>query len=85
LRLAARWHGFELTLDLLDVFARRDATNLDEIYTEDTVRPIVGGTPEDLVFLTDDRGRPAARRTSYNFPTAFQGPFEAVLGVHRSW
>ncbi|MEO8844068.1 MAG: hypothetical protein ABI591_04770 [Kofleriaceae bacterium] len=89
LRLAATYRRFEVTLDLFNLFDRRDATNLDTVYAGGAIHPIEGGTPEDLVFLrTDDGdspGRPATRSQTYAQATAFQAPFSAVLGVHRSF
>jgi hypothetical protein len=85
LRLGATWRGTDFTLDLFDLFDRRDATNLDSIYTGGNLHPIEGGTYEDLIFLRNDAGAPATRRTAYNVGTAFQGPFSAVLGVRRAF
>ena len=92
LRLGASWRGFDLTLDVFNLFDQRTVTNLDEIYTDGAVRPIDGGTPEDLVFLkhevVDAAGvtveqRPARRRPSYQLPAVFQTPISAVLGIRR--
>ncbi|HEU4727784.1 MAG TPA: hypothetical protein VFT22_07850, partial [Kofleriaceae bacterium] len=85
LRLAARWRGFTATLELVNVFDRREPTNLDEIYTGDAVRPIEGGSYADLVFLKTDAGTPASRRTAFQLPTAFQDPMQITLGVHRTF
>lgn len=82
-RLAARWRGFTATLDVFNLFDRRDVTNLDEVFTSDAVRPVEGGSYSDLVFLKTDTGAPARRRTSYQLPTAFQPPLAISLGVHR--
>jgi outer membrane receptor protein involved in Fe transport len=85
LRLAARWRGVTATLDVFNVFDRRDATNLDEVYSDDLVRPIEGGDAGDLVFLKDEGGAPARRRTAYQLPTAFQAPLAIALGVHKAF
>jgi hypothetical protein len=85
LRLAATWRGLTATLDIFNVFDRRDVTSEDEVYTEDTVRPISGGSASDLVFLKNDAGRPAQRRAGYRLPTAFQDPLSASLGVHKAF
>jgi outer membrane receptor protein involved in Fe transport len=85
LRLAARWAGFDVTLDVINLFDRRDPTNLDEIYTTDAVRPVVGGSPSDLVPLKTVDGGPARRLTSFQLPTAYQPPLSAVLGVHKAF
>jgi len=84
-RLAASWRHFDLTLDLFNLFDRRDATNIDQIYAGGAIAPIEGGTPEDLIFLKTASGTPAIRRTAYQVGTAFQSPFSAVLGVHRAF
>jgi hypothetical protein len=85
LGLAARWRGVLLSLDLQNVFDRRDITNLDETFTNDAVRPVEGGSYEDLVFLKNDLGRPARRRTAYRLPTAFQTPLSISLGIHNAF
>jgi hypothetical protein len=60
LRLAARWQGLTTTLDIINLFARREVTNLDETYADDS-RPIDGGSYEDLVFLKNATGAPPDR------------------------
>ncbi|MEJ7604431.1 MAG: TonB-dependent receptor, partial [Kofleriaceae bacterium] len=93
-RLGASWRGFDLTLDVFNVFDDRTATNLDEVYSDGALRPIVGGAAEDLVFLKHEvvetngatiEQRPASRRTTYQLPSAFQSPIAAVLGIHRAF
>ncbi len=82
-RLGARWRRVDFSLDLFNVFNRREPTNLDEIYAGQSVRPIVCGNLEDLVFLKTDSGTPAARRSGFALPTAFQSPISVVFGVHH--
>ncbi len=91
-RLAARWHGTDITLDVFNVFDRRDAVATSELYTSGAVRPIDGGTQEDLVFAKDENcgqesclASPAARRSSFGLPTAFQRPLSVTLGIHRAF
>lgn len=84
-RVAARYRRFDLTLDLFNLFDRRDATNVDSVYATGSLRPIDGGAPEDLVFLRTDDGSLARRRPAFQTGTAFQAPFAAVLGLHRSF
>ncbi|HET7505119.1 MAG TPA: hypothetical protein VFK02_29070 [Kofleriaceae bacterium] len=85
LRLAARWRGVTATLDLENLFDRREPTNLDEVYTADDVRPVEGGSYADLVFLKTTAGTPATRRTGFQLPTAFQDPLAITLGVHYAF
>jgi hypothetical protein len=85
LRLAARWRGFEATLEIANLFDRRVPTNLDETYTRDSVRPIDGGSYEDLVFLKNSAGRAARRQTAFQLPVEFQPPLSITLGVHRAF
>ena len=85
LRLAARVWGFDVALDVINLFDRREPTNLDEVYTGDPVRPVVGGTWSDLVLLKTVDGAPAHRLTSFQLPIAYQPPLSAVLGVHRAF
>jgi hypothetical protein len=83
-RLSATWHGVELTLDVFDLFDRRQATAVDPVYSNDFVDPIDGGTMSDLVYLRNELGSPATRSPSYGLPTAFASPFAVVLGAHAS-
>ena len=85
LRLAARWRGVTATLDVINLFDRRDATVLDEVYTSDSVRPIAGGTLGDLVFLKNSRGQAVTRRTAFQLPIAFQPPLSISLGLHKAF
>jgi hypothetical protein len=85
LHLAARLGGFDVTLDVINLFDRRAPTNLDEVYTDDAVRPVVGGSASDLVLLKTVDGAPARRLTSFQLPTAYQPPLSAVLGIHRAF
>ena len=85
LRIAARWRGVTVTLDVVNLFDRREVTNVDELYTTDEVRPIEGGTAADLVLLTNASGQPAVRRTAFQLPTAFQPPLSVTLGVHKAF
>jgi hypothetical protein len=85
LRVAARWRGLDVTLDLVNLFDRREVTNLDETYTDDSVRPIEGGSASDLVFLKNASGAPAHRRTAFQVPTAYQPPLSVTLGVHMAF
>ena len=89
MRIGAVWQGFEITLDLFNVFNRRDAIAVDEVYSggiiRRAIRPIDQGTPADLVFLKNADGTAAIRSPSYAAATAFQSPLSAVLGVHRAF
>ena len=85
LRLEAQWRGVLVTLEIFNVFDRRDTTNLDEVYSLDSVRPIQGGSTSDLVFLKNAAGAPATRSTAFQLPTAFQPPLSISLGVHTAF
>lgn len=85
LRLAARWRGFDATLDVFNLFDQRTVTNLDEVYSADAVRPISGGSASDLVFLHSDGGAPATRRTAFQLPIAYQSPLSVTLGIHKAF
>ncbi|HEX3757684.1 MAG TPA: TonB-dependent receptor [Kofleriaceae bacterium] len=85
LRLAARWSGVDFTLDVINLFDRRTVTDVDEIYTNDSVRPVIGGSASDLVFLQTVDGTPAHRLTSFQLPTAYQPPLSVTLGVHKAF
>lgn len=84
LRIAAAWRGFTATLEITNLFNRREATATDEIYTDDPVRPIQGGDAGDLLFLKTPSGQTVERRTSYQLPTAFQPPLSVALGIHKA-
>ncbi|MDX2088818.1 MAG: hypothetical protein SFX73_13255 [Kofleriaceae bacterium] len=84
-RVAASWRGFDLALDVLNVFDRGAASSVDEVYTSSFVRPIDGGRYEDVPFLKTTDGAPPGRRTAYGLPLAFQAPISAVLSLHRQF
>jgi len=84
-RVAARWGGTELTLDVFNVFDRTEATLVDEFYAGESVRPIIGGRTDDLVFLKNADGSAPRRRSGYGLPTAFQAPIGASLGLHHAF
>jgi hypothetical protein len=85
LRASALWQGFDITLDLFNVFNRREALTIDEAYAIGTIRPIDQGTLSDLVFLKNEDGTDATRRPSYAAATSFQPPLSVVLGVQRAF
>jgi hypothetical protein len=81
-RMSARWRGLEVTLDVFNVFNRREPTAIDEIYA-DSASPIVHGTREDLLWLKTEDGNEPFRNAHYAHATAFQSPLSAVLGIHQ--
>jgi hypothetical protein len=83
-RVAATWRGFTATLDLLNLFDQRPATQTNSFYSEGPVRGISGGSYSDLVFLRTTNGDPAERLPTYAVAQAYQSPFSVVLGVHRA-
>lgn len=85
LRLQSQWRGFDITLDLFNVFDRREAVASDEVYTRGSARPIDGGTLSDLVFLKNDDGSNVVRRPGYAVATTFQSPLSVVLGIQRAF
>jgi hypothetical protein len=84
-RLAALWRRLSITLDVQNVLDRRTPTTLDEVYTDDSARPVEGGSYDDLVFLKNAAGAPARRRTAFQQPTAYQPPLAVSLGVHLTF
>jgi hypothetical protein len=84
-RASAHWRGFDITLDLFNVFNRREALTIDESYAVGSIRPIDHGRLSDLIFLKNEDGTDATRRPSYATATSFQSPFSAVLGVQRTF
>ncbi|MDB4953535.1 MAG: hypothetical protein JWO36_1104 [Myxococcales bacterium] len=84
-RLAAKIRTFDLTLDVFNLFDRREPTNLDELYTIGPVSPIDGGSLEDLVFLKTSGGTAPTRRAGFSVPAAYQTPLSVTLGIHRAF
>jgi len=84
-RVAARWQGFDVTLDVFNAFDRGQATAVDELYTDAETRAIEGGGYEDLLWAKTTTGKEIGRRPAFGFPTGLQIPVSAVLGVHRSF
>ena len=65
-------------------------SNCDPVYSGGAIHPIEGGRSEDLVFLRsedpDSQTSFASQRSpGFQTGTAFQAPFSAVLGIHRSF
>jgi hypothetical protein len=85
LRLAARWRGVTATLDILNVFDRRDPTNVDELYSADAAGPITGGSYEDLVFLRTASGGAAHRQAAFQQPTDLVSPLSISVGIHKAF
>lgn len=84
-RVAARWRGLDITLDVFNAFDQATSTLVDEYYAQAIAHPIEGGSPEDLVFWKTPEGDTPRRRTAFGLPVAFQGPISAVLGVHHAF
>lgn len=53
---------------------------VDDTYTYDTVKPIEGGTKEQLAHLRNDAGAPVKVNPNFGKPTSFQAPFSAQVG-----
>jgi hypothetical protein len=85
IRIGAQWRGLDITLDLFNVFNRREAVGTEEVYARGTLRPIDGGTLADLPFLKTESGTEIQRRPGYAVATSFQAPLSAVLGVQRAF
>lgn len=85
LRLSALWRGLDITLDVFNVFHRREALGIDELYAEGAVQPIDRGTLSDLVFLKNEDGSEARRNPSYGVGTSYQSPLSVVLGVRHAF
>ena len=83
-RVAARWRGTDFTVDVFNLFDRRTPTNLDEVYASGDVRPIVGGSEEDLLWLKAGT-MPARRRTAFRLPFSYQPPIAVAVGIHRAF
>jgi hypothetical protein len=85
LRLGARWRQFDVTLDVFNLFDRSAAVGIDDFYAEGSVRPIEGGSVEDLVFLkTAGLEANASRSTRYGLPFSFQSPLSAFLAIRAA-
>ncbi|MDQ3337179.1 MAG: TonB-dependent receptor [Myxococcota bacterium] len=84
-RLAARWQRTDITLDIFNLFDHRTPTTRDEVYTAGDIRPISGGTQEDLVWARTETGSPIRRRTGYGLPLTYQSPIAVTLGLHQAF
>lgn len=85
IRVAATWSDIDITLDLFNVFNRKEATSVDEVYASGSVRPIDHGDVTDLPFLKNTDGTDATRRPTYATATAFQSPLSVVLGIQKTF
>ena len=84
-RMSARWHGVDMTLDVMNAFNRREATTVDEVYAVGPVRPIDHGTPADLIWLKTDAGTESTRRATYAHAFSYQSPLSVILGIRQSF
>ena len=91
-RVGARVGGIDFTLDVFNAFDRREAITINEVYAGQSVRPVSGGTYEDLVFAkTESCGELTCtasvpqRRSGYGLPNTFQTPRSLILGVRHTW
>ena len=84
-RIGATWQGFDFTLDVLNIFNRREATNVQEQYGGGTIHPIDHGTLSDVPFLKTETGAEAHRNPTVGVGTSFQAPRSAFLGVRRAF
>lgn len=84
-RIAARYRRTDITLDIFNLFDHRTPTSTDDVYASGDVRPIDGGTREDLVFANTEDGSPIRRRTAYGLPFAYQSPIAVTLGIHQTF
>jgi hypothetical protein len=69
----------------MNLFDRRDPTNLDQVYTKDSVLPVNGGDASDLIWLRNANGAAATRSRTYGLGTAFETPLSATLGAHYAF
>jgi hypothetical protein len=90
-RRLARDVELELFADAFDVMDRQDPFTTDERFTDDSVRPIAGGDPSDLLFLkaADPVGRetsaPAGRNPRYGEATSRYAPRSIRLGARLTF
>jgi TonB dependent receptor len=85
LRVAARWAGSAVSVQIFNLFQREDVIAADEIYAEGLLSPIDGGDASDLPFLKTATGVPASRSLSYGTATNFQLPLSVVLGIESQF
>jgi hypothetical protein len=81
--------GMELSVyvDLLNVINTDATTEVDQVYTNDNVNPIVGGTSEDLKYLKKqdssgaETGEPVTKQVNWRNAASYQDPLTARLGM----
>jgi hypothetical protein len=72
------------TIDVFNVFNFQAVTRRDQRYTQNSVLPIEGGTPDDLGSLRNADGTPFdpnAKNPNFGKPTAYQPPLNVRLGA----
>jgi Carboxypeptidase regulatory-like domain/TonB dependent receptor len=73
-----------VTMDMFNIFNFQGVIARDQRYTEDSVRPIVNGTPGDLGKLKNVDGtpfNPADKNPNFGNPIAYQAPRTIRLGA----
>jgi hypothetical protein len=80
--------GFTFFADAINLFDRQEPARIDENYTFDEVRPIVGGSREDLIFLKrldfaggGESNVPASRNPSFGQATGLFSPWSLWFGL----
>ncbi len=80
--------GFTFFADAINLFDRQEPARINENYTYDDVRPIVGGSREDLIFLKrldfgggGESNVPASRNPTFGQPTGLFSPWSIWFGL----
>jgi hypothetical protein len=71
----------EVFFDIFNLFNQRTVLTQDQVYTEDTVQPIPGGSRANLQNLTNNDMVPVTKNPNFLMPTSYQAPISGRLGV----
>jgi Carboxypeptidase regulatory-like domain len=75
----------EVFFDIFNLFNQRTVLTQDQVYTEDTVQPIPGGSKASLQNLTttdaNNNAVPVTKNPNFLMPTSYQAPISGRLGV----
>lgn len=84
-RVFTRDLSLTISLDIFNVDNFQQVLAVDQRYTSDSVKPIAGGTKDDLRTLQNTDGHPVVVNPNFGNPTAYQSPRQFRFGLRLTF